>query len=363
MSLEAGHISDVRRDEPAVRASWSSPWWRKSVTLAVLWSVLLVYGGLVPFDLSWDRIAEPEMSSAEVLGVAVTAPLRWYQYPAWEKTTFGLPEWVADATINGMLFFPLGVLWMLFWRPRVGFNAGLGLSVLLAGLVSWGIESGQMFSVVRVSALNDAVVNIGAATLGALLALPARRGFLWVVFGSYRLWSPVIDQGLGLLRRVRGDAALRRCLIGGVVLLGLLMCAVLATVIDARGGVVPFAGTWARSYDLAATQMLLAGMGYGLVGLLTVGIIVRPRAESGWSRALMVVGLIAFGYELVRAQTAGDRLDFTLPLMAVGSVLAVMALGLAVVHGVRLACRRREVVSVPNDRRRREHDYGFGIGE
>ncbi|MEQ9461569.1 MAG: VanZ family protein [Phycisphaeraceae bacterium] len=355
--------------QPNVQRAWSSPWWRRSATLALIWSALLVYGGLIPFDLSWPPTvysqaydSESIGSTAQVIGYALTKPLRWYVYREGHVSSWGLPEWLSDGFLNAAIFFPLGVMWMLALRPRLGFNAGLGVSVMLAGLLSWGIETGQAFSVARVSALNDVLVNTGAAAAGAVLALPARRMFLSVSLLGYALLTPVVHRVADGLRVVRRDPALRSLFVGGVVLLGLLVTVMLARVVDTGGGEVPLAGVWERSYEVGASQMVIAVMGYGLVGLLAVALVVKPKEQQGWKRVLLVAGLLAFGYEVVRATVLGVRMDFTLALMAVGSLGLVMAMSLGLIHAVRLACRRRESSKVEADRRRRSHDYSFRIG-
>lgn len=340
--------------------SWSSPWWRRSGTLAVVWSALLLYGGLVPYDVSWSRAAGPEAGVGEAMLAAAAAPLRWYVYPE-AVTGSGIPKWAADLVMNGLLFAPLGILWMLSWRPRLGFNLAVGVSALLAFLLSWSIESAQAFSTARVSALNDVMVNTLAAVAGALVAWPVRSGLVRMSLTGYRWLAPGVHASVDVLRSARRTPSMLPALAAGLVLVGLGMTLLLAGVIDLGGG-IPFAEQWRRSYDAAAVQMLTAALGYGVVGLLAIALVVKPREQRGWMRALLVVGLLAFGYEVARASTLGVTMDFTLPLMALGSTLAVMALCLGTIHAVRLACRRRSAEPVERERRRRSHDYGFRIG-
>ncbi|QDU71228.1 VanZ like family protein [Mucisphaera calidilacus] len=327
----------------------------------MLWSALLIYGGMIPFDQSWGHVARDGQSATAVLATALAAPTHWYVYPE-AYSSAGMSKAASDLLANTLIFLPLGLLWMLAWRPRAGFNAGLGLSILLAATVSWTMETTQAFSPARVSAANDVLVNTGAATLGAIIAIPVRHAMTHLSLHAYRINASTLHHLYDSMRELRRHPDAGSWAIGTAVLMGLLIAIVLTRLIDSGSGIVPFAEQWQRSYDVAATQLLIAFLGYTLVALLIIALLVKPRANSGWTTAMIVIAAISFSAELARASFTQTALDVTLPLMAVGTALTIMCACLSAMHLMRRACRRKTSVPVENDRRRRRHDYSFRIG-
>lgn len=342
------------------QGNWSAPWWRRPLALAMIWSLLLFYGGLIPFDQSWQHLARDGQSVTEVLLAAVSAPMRWYDYPQTYSSS-GFSKAAVDLFMNTVLFFPLGCLWMLAWRPRAGFFGGFILAVLCSAGVSWTMEASQAFSVARVVTLNDVLVNTSAALVGALLGVPLRDALAQMSFRGYLSNAGWIHAVYDRLRRLRRTREAKRWVIGLVVLVGLMMAVLLARLIDSGHAAIPFAHQWQQSYDIAAAQLMMAFLGYALVALLVIAMVVRPRARRGWSQALLLMATVSLVPELVRASWLRQSIDLTLPLMAIGTCLTVMALSVSMLHLTRLACRRRSSVPVEHDRRRRQHDYSFGL--
>ncbi len=121
-------------------------------------------------------------------------------YPEWSEIKTRI-EWV-DCVANFLFFLPFGVFGALSYGG--GRKWRLGAVVVVAALLSVGVESMQSFLPTRVSSMRDVLLNTVGAAAGVGLAgwmrcsgagpswmtgwLP-RDGFGWVLLGLWVMWQ------------------------------------------------------------------------------------------------------------------------------------------------------------------------------
>ncbi|PXW99259.1 VanZ family protein [Sphaerotilus hippei] len=148
-------------------SSRSSAW-----PLAGIWAALIVYASLHPFA-GWRWPA--------VLDTAGWTALVWPPMPHYSSPF--------DLGSNYLGYLPIGLLLAIGflradWRPWL---AGLS-ALLLAGLLSWSMETLQHLLPRRYPSRIDLAMNSAGAGTGALLALAAAR------LGWLRHWQQLRDQ-------------------------------------------------------------------------------------------------------------------------------------------------------------------------
>jgi VanZ family protein len=123
--------------------------------VALAYTLVIVYASLQPFA-GW------RMPPEEVLGF-LGAP--WPRY-----VTLG------DVLLNVVAYLPLGAMLFLALRRRLNAAAAAFSATLMAGTLSLGLESAQMFLPTRIASNLDLLANSAGAGIGALgawmLALP-----------------------------------------------------------------------------------------------------------------------------------------------------------------------------------------------
>jgi len=146
--------------------------------LALAWLGLVIYGSLHPFS-GWRDT-----------GVSAFAFLEgaWPRY--W--TTF-------DLAANVAVYLPLGFLLTLALRRLRGRFTGMALATLLAGAISFGLESVQTWLPSRVPSNLDLACNTLGGLLGALWAQAVGpRVLLRITALEHKLIAPVPHAELGL---------------------------------------------------------------------------------------------------------------------------------------------------------------------
>jgi VanZ family protein len=81
----------------------------------------------------------------------------------------------SDVAANVLLYLPLGACLCWLLAPRFGPAAAVAAATLIAGLLSWAIESAQLFETRRVASFADFACNTLGAFAGAWLALAIAR--------------------------------------------------------------------------------------------------------------------------------------------------------------------------------------------
>jgi VanZ family protein len=133
-----------------------------AIPLALLFAALVVYASLYPFD-GWQWSRSP-------LWAFLLAP--WPRYWTW-----------FDLLSNLAGYVPLGFLLALGLLRSGAGGWSWPLAVLLAGLLSMGVEVVQHFLPTRVPSNLDLGLNLSGAAIGAGAACQLER------WGGLRLWS------------------------------------------------------------------------------------------------------------------------------------------------------------------------------
>ena len=135
--------------------------------LFCIYAVLIVYASLYPFD-NW----------------------RFQGVMSWSFLTASWPRyWTGfDVLSNVLGYAPLGFLLALSLRSMRPHWPAVVVATLVAGCLSFTLESLQMFLPVRVPSNVDTALNIGGAWAGAVVA----RGLVWV--GLMDPWNRFRDR-------------------------------------------------------------------------------------------------------------------------------------------------------------------------
>jgi VanZ family protein len=127
--------------------------------LALLYTLLIVYGSLYPFS-GWSHASSPLFSF-------LTAPI---------------PDHLSrpDVLTNVFAYIPLGVLLVTGFRLRSG-AMSVVMATTLGAMLSFTMESVQMFLPARISSNIDLSTNIAGTLIGAILALVVRQDTIFRV--------------------------------------------------------------------------------------------------------------------------------------------------------------------------------------
>lgn len=259
-----------------------------AVPLALLYSALIVYASLYPFD-GW----------------------RWPPVPLWSFLTLPWPRWwtVADLVFNLIGYLPYGMLVFVAlvrsgWGPRAAWAA----ACLAGGGTSLAMETLQNFLPQRVPSNVDAALNLAGASAGAAL------GALVHALGGVQRWQTVRDRWF--VPRSAGGLALLVLWPVGLLFPLPLPLAVGQAIPRVRDGVIALLqGTSAQSW---AEQWLRAGPAPGgltpagdfvvvVLGMLGPSLVAFAVSLPGWRRAVLSAGALGLG---VAATTLSTAMNF-----------------------------------------------------
>jgi glycopeptide antibiotics resistance protein len=133
----------------AARLVWQT---NPAALLLVVWGLFIVYGTLLPFDLSESADSVHERMR------------RLWEQP-WR------PSSRTDLISNVLLFMPWGFL-IAFWANSRGIHAltTLFVSILSAALFSGSVEFIQLYAPTRTTSFVDLATNTTGSVVGALMA-------------------------------------------------------------------------------------------------------------------------------------------------------------------------------------------------
>lgn len=139
------------------RLSWPLQAMPLARAIAIVYTLLIVYGCLNPFNFDLNFGLDP---------------LAWWRGP--------LPKYITpfDLTANVLGYIPLGFMAVFALYPRwQGFWAVI-FALLYSGLISAGVETAQTWLPTRVPTQMDWMANVLGAFIGALLAVPLGPSWL-----------------------------------------------------------------------------------------------------------------------------------------------------------------------------------------
>lgn len=349
-------------DAPMVpRRPTGRPTPRLALRLALLWGGLVLYGGLLPFEL------RPGVTGPS-LGELWPWLVERFTAPSWPsgatgRSSLGLSVQAVDLLTNLAILVPVGFFGRLHLRAQRRGRVVQWLVPALACLgLSWCIEAGQSLLAGRFSSLADVRHNTIGGLIGAAIAPWVMDTARSAAFSCYCLLNPpcqrLRERWLGLCRSPRVVAALASLnllILGGWI----------ANAWRAHGRSTPIALPFERlfqdSYDEAAIQFARTLTTYGLVALF-IWLQFQWRPTRRASVALVGgLALLALGRQVAKRGGAWARVDTTEMLIAMlAGVLVVVAVA-AATHAVRSSCRRRAAIPVRYERRRARFDYAAAV--
>lgn len=336
------------------RTSAQLPWLVQMRTLTLVWLALLVYGSLIPFDLSWGALTE-----LGLWGLA-TSP-QWRLPSMGESSSQGVSKLASDLATNLVLYLPLGLFAARWFKRQWGMA---WLAMILVVLTSWTLECLQGLSPSRSASSVDILTNSISGFVGVLLAGLIVGGFRQTVFRTYtQLINPWRD-----LREAMAQRRGLQVLIGLLAVVGVVLLLVTYRTVggDPVGvgssgetvNYMPFADHFKRSYDVAAVFLGRSMLFYTLAACLLSLIVLRQPRHARWKWAVLLMAGVSFGFEMLDRVQGQARADITEPILAVSAVVMLFS-GLAMAgYAIRTASRRRQQQDYDGpERRRREHVY------
>jgi VanZ family protein len=268
--------------------------------LFVAYLLLVVYASLHPFS-GWRDRGLPAFAF-------LTAP-------------FNRPMPAFDVFVNVLGYAPLGFLAVLAAYPRLRGPAGTAFGIACAALLSFALESVQVYLPTRTASNLDLIANTAGGTLGALAALVATR--------------PLMDAGA--LQRLRGQIFLpgfRTDL--GLVLLGLWLFSQLnpETLLFGTGDLRDlFKTPSGRLYPAEVFLRVEAGVACanGLAaGLLAACLVAREQPTRGVVLLLIATALAAHALAFGLLVNPQDALSWVTPGALYGVAAAIALLMVAI---------------------------------
>jgi len=242
----------------------------------------------------------------------------WRWSPAWT------PSGWDDVATNFVVYLPVGFAFRLLVRRRgrAGW-ADFTLAIALSATLSYLTELAQQAMPARVSSLTDVAVNTAAAACGALAAPVAQRGLRAVHAAAHAHLSPWLRNTAPL--RAGAKLAL-------LVALPLVVIAVLPSHLPSRSWQAEPCVNWvpfARDFLLPLPVLIVrtterVALFAGLTGLCLLA-----AGRRGVPLALLLVGAVALGTQVVRGFVASSAADLTTPLLALAGWLLAVRVGCA----------------------------------
>jgi VanZ family protein len=276
--------------------------------LFVAYLLLVVFASLHPFSGWHDR------------GLSAFAFL---------TASFNRPVPAFDLVVNVLGYIPLGFLAVLAAYPRLrgvpGFVSGLACSILL----TFTLESLQLYLPTRTSSNLDLLANTAGGALGALAAVAATK--------------PLMDAGA--LHRLRGELFLPgRQTDLGLVLLGLWLFSQLnpETLLFGTGDLRDlFKEPSGKLYPAEVFLRVEAGVACanGLAaGLLAACLVERNQPTRGVVMLLMAAALAAHGFAFGLLVKPQDALSWVTPgaLYGVAGSIALLMIAVALPRAAQL---------------------------
>jgi VanZ family protein len=261
--------------------------------------LLVVYASLYPFS-GWRDQGLPAFA---FVTAPFTRPIQWF-----------------DVVANVLGYIPLGFLAVLATYPRLRGSAGVAFGVACSILLSFALESLQLYLPTRTSSNLDLLANAAGGSLGTLLALAVTR--------------PLMDAGE--LQRLRNELFLPGGRVDlGLVLLGLWLVSQLSpeTLLFGNGDLRDlFKAPSGKLYPAEVFLRVEAGVACanGLAaGLLAACLVERSQPTRGVVMLLMATALAAHTFAFGLLISPQDVLSWATPGALYGVVGAIALLMIA----------------------------------
>jgi glycopeptide antibiotics resistance protein len=248
------------------RGRWTGGRKDPTLTLLILWTILVVYVTMLPFDFSLDTATDASRVRALV-------------------ASLGRRVWPGDAVRNVLFFVPLGLL--LSFRLAGG-GTGFGKTLVRAASVGLAlsivVECGQFFLPSRIPSLVDLATNTFGAALGASVGWPLIRR-AWP-----RYWPA--------LRRFVGRRPMSACALAALV--GLSAAGLAPSKVGSASGDTGASMGPERPMplDAAVSEPAPSARPWlwaeeGLAWTLAGGLVTLALKERGWSGSRAIASAVA----------------------------------------------------------------------
>lgn len=323
-------------------------------SMAWLWAGLVVYGSLMPFQFV---LLEPLHGPGDAAWWALVklTHLRWITGPATQYSSLGNSGLVTDVATNVAMYLPLGLLLRLRSRQRgAGWWGQVLPAAATASALSWLMEATQGVTLGRVGSLHDWLVNTLGALAGALLAMRLERLGRAGAFATYQRVVVAIHLARDQWRRWSQARTATMAVLAGLLL---AWCCWTAHGRGEGAVLLPFAAAFARSYDVAALMLLRDGVEAMVLALLSVVALRAAHQRPTVIAASLLAVSVTLWRDAVTRWLWRSTVDVTEPVLAALAATALIVGVWLARTAVRRSCRRRQVVPVSIDRRRRPHPY------
>ncbi len=361
---------ESKSSPPHQPALWCRPGWLRAPLLALAWTVLVIYGSLIPWNFNLNIAGS---------GGIVPAIITWIASPTWvpavtETSSYGIPNWASDLGLNLLLYGPLGVLLRLAMSRLTGRQiVQIICATTAVASLSWAIESTQSLIPGRYASIQDVLANTLGGSIGVLLGHQINR--LWRA-GAFTLFRWTASPMGALHHRIHTHKTRPAVMFIAITINAALIAVWYTLSATSTNGVhgetavylVPFQQYFSRSYDVAAVLLGQSMIVYCLAGAVWMLTLMRGHTRKALGWVVLTAALTAAvveGLKLLRpggSSGAGPGADVTEPLIALIAGGLVLTAAFMLVHACRSACRRLEALPVAHDRRRRGHDYRFSLG-
>ena len=249
---------------------------------------------------------------------------------AFLTASFNRPVPAFDVFLNVLGYIPFGFLAVLAAYPRLRGGTALAFGVLGSILVSFVLESIQVYLPMRTASNLDLIANTAGGTLGAIAGLGATR--------------PFMDHGK--LQGLRGQLFLPGGRVDlGLVLLGLWLFAQLSpeTLLFGTGDLRDlFKTPSGRLYPAEVFLRVEAGVacanGLG-AGLLAACLVAREQPTRGVVLLLIATALAAHAFAFGLLVNPQDALSWVTPgaLYGVAGAIALLMIAVSLPRAIQLA--------------------------
>ena len=248
---------------------------------------------------------------------------------AFLTASFNRPVPTFDVVVNVLGYMPLGFLAVLASYPRLRGGAGLAFGIACSVLLSFALESLQLYLPTRTSSNLDLIANSAGGAIGAIAALAATR--------------PLMDAGE--LQRLRGQLFLPGGRIDlGLVLLGLWLFAQLSpeTLLFGTGDLRDlFKSPSGKLYPVEVFLRVEAGVACAngvAAGLLAACLVERNQPKRGVVLLLIAAALAVHSFAFGLLVNPQDILSWVTrgALYGVAAAIALLMIGVALPRGTQL---------------------------
>lgn len=302
----------------------TTPGWLNPIWLTVLCALTITYGSLIPFDF------KSHFNISALLSAWTTLP-HWHEESN-ARSSLGFNLSLVDYATNIILYIPLGMLLRITIHKFLNHIVSqITLSIIIATLMCWLIETTQHGLNSRVASLNDIAWNSTGAVIGAIFGINLRNTAIntTAVFVNYFI-HPLSTLHTYLVRLSHSRFRISLILLLTSFSICLLSYGLFHNTTPGdkqfQTSILPFVAYQQRSYDVAAVLLAQSIGIYLITGLLLAFTMPAFHNNKKHVASLIVPGLGAIIFHVLQVWQVKNTYDFTEPLLAVIIISATLTL-------------------------------------